>query len=282
MVLVTPPERVTGTPEVSSTHASRGSAAPGAPRGVSRTDDAAAKEYSPPYGGHCGTTTVAGPHRSAVASVAVDASDWDERYAGKELVWSAEPNRFVAEQVASLRPGTAVDLGSGEGRNALHLARLGWTVTAVDFSQVALDKGRAVAGDLPVRWVCADATAWVAAEPVDLVVEAYLHLEAGARRAAVGNAWASLRTGGTFLLVGHDTTNLTEGTGGPQDAAVLMTAQDVLADLDGLGASYEVVTAGRVARHVAEAGHQHPADPNSPDSPGRVAWDCLVRVLRTG
>ncbi|MFI2707106.1 class I SAM-dependent methyltransferase, partial [Nocardioides sp. CER28] len=79
--------------------------------------------------------------------------------------------------------------------------------------------------------------------------------------------------GGTFLLVGHDSTNLTEGTGGPQDPAVLMTAEDILADLDAAGASYDVVKAGRVARPVAEPGHEHAGD-------DRIAWDCLVRVIR--
>lgn len=210
----------------------------------------------------------------------VDASEWDARYAATELVWSAGPNRFVAEEVAGLPVGTAVDLGAGEGRNSIHLATLGWQVTAVDFSQVALDKGRSVAGDLPITWVCADATAWVAPEPVDLVMEAYLHVPPAARRRTTANAFASLRIGGTFLLVGHDTTNLTEGTGGPQDPEVLMAAEDILGDLDALcaslGASYEVVRASRVARPVAEPGHGHPGQE------GLVAWDCLVRVVRTG
>lgn len=202
----------------------------------------------------------------------MDARAWDERYAASELVWSAGPNQFVAEHTAGLAPGTAVDLAAGEGRNALHLARQGWRVTAVDFSPVGLDKGRAVAGDLPVEWVCADATAWVAPSPVDLVVVAYLQLPAPARRAAVGNAFASLRVGGTLLWVAHDSTNLTEGTGGPQDPDVLMTAADVLADLDSTQASYDVVTAGRVARTVTEPGH-------GDDTAARTAWDCLVRVV---
>ena len=208
----------------------------------------------------------------------VDASEWDERYAATELVWSAGPNRFVAEEVADLPVGTAVDLGAGEGRNSVHLATLGWRVTAVDFSRVALDKGRTVAGDLPITWVCADATTWVAPEPVDLVVEAYLHVVPAERRRTTANAFGSLRVGGTFLLVGHDTTNLTDGTGGPQDPDVLMTAEDVLSDLDlacgPLGASYDVVKAGRVARPVAEPGHQHH------EADERIAWDCLVRVVR--
>jgi SAM-dependent methyltransferase len=208
----------------------------------------------------------------------VDAREWDARYAASELVWSAEPNRFVAEEVADLPLGTAVDLGAGEGRNAIHLATRGWRVIAVDFSQVALDKGRTVAGDLPITWVCTDATMWVAPEPVDLALEAYLHLVPAERRRTIANAFTSLRVGGTFLLVGHDTTNLTEGTGGPQDPDVLMTAEDVLDDLDEVcasrGASYDVVRAGRVARPVAEPGHQHP------EAEERIAWDCLVRVVR--
>jgi SAM-dependent methyltransferase len=201
----------------------------------------------------------------------MDANAWDERYAASELVWSAGPNRFVAEELADLPPGTAVDLAAGEGRNAIWLARRGWSVTAVDFSQVALDKGRTLAGDTALEWVCADATAWRPPQRVDLTVVAYLQLPADQRRAAVRGAVESLAPGGTFLLVAHDSTNLTEGTGGPQDPAVLMTAEDVLADLDGL--PLEVVRAERVAREVSP-GDDHRGEP------AHTAWDCLVRVVR--
>ncbi len=207
----------------------------------------------------------------------MDADAWDERYAATDLVWSAGPNQFVAAECADLPPGTAVDLAAGEGRNAIWLARRGWQVTAVDFSQVALDKGARLAGDTDLAWVRADATTWQAPGPLDLVVVAYLQLPAGPRRAAHRNAVDSLRPGGTFLLVAHDSTNLHEGTGGPQDPTVLMTAADVLADLDGY--EVEVVRAGRVAREVAAATggdhHEHGGEP------ARTAWDCLVRVVRT-
>ena len=163
----------------------------------------------------------------------MDADAWDRRYADTELVWSATPNQFVAEELAELPPGRAVDLASGEGRNAIWLARRGWEVTAVDFSRVGLDKGRELAGDTPVEWVCADATTWRDPAAYDLVLLAYLQLPADERRAAVRHAFEALRDGGTFLLVAHDSTNLVEGTGGPQDPAVLMTAEDVLADLGG-------------------------------------------------
>ena len=76
----------------------------------------------------------------------MDADAWDQRYAASELVWSQEPNQFVAAELADLPPGTAVDLAGGEGRNAIWLASRGWSATAVDFSQVALDKGARLAG----------------------------------------------------------------------------------------------------------------------------------------
>lgn len=199
----------------------------------------------------------------------MDAEAWDDRYAAAELVWSGEPNQFVARECADLAPGRAVDLAAGEGRNAIWLARRGWEVTAVDFSRVALDKGRRLAHDVPVTWEVADATTWHGDGEFDLAVLAYLQLPAEQRRAAVRSAYAALRHGGTFLLVAHDTTNLTEGTGGPQDATVLMTAEDILTDLDGLDP--EVVRAERVARPVSAA-----------DGSVRNAYDTLVRVRRRG
>ena len=208
----------------------------------------------------------------------MDARAWDERYAGSDLVWSREPNRFVAQECADLPPGTAVDLAAGEGRNAIWLASRGWRAWAVDFSQVALDKGRELAGEHDVTWVRADATTWQPPEPVDLVVVAYLQLPAPERRAAVRGAVGMLRPGGTLLLVAHDSTNLTEGTGGPQDPTVLMTAEDVLGDLAGI--DVEVVRAGRVAREVGTPSGHHEHEGGHDGEPRRTAWDCLVRVVR--
>jgi SAM-dependent methyltransferase len=203
----------------------------------------------------------------------MDADAWDQRYSASELVWSREPNQFVASELADLAPGAAVDLAAGEGRNAIWLASRGWSATAVDFSRVALDKGARLASQagIEVRWVCADATTWQAPAPVDLVVMAYFQVPADDRRRAVRNAARMLRPGGTLLLVAHDSTNLAEGTGGPQDPAVLMSADDVLADL--AGTDVEVVHAGRVAREVSPGDEHRGAD-------RRTAWDCLVRVVR--
>jgi SAM-dependent methyltransferase len=208
----------------------------------------------------------------------VDAGAWDERYAGRDLVWSVEPNASVAQECADLPPGRAVDVACGEGRNALWLAGRGWTVTAADFSAVALDKGRALAAEQEhgdrVTWQQADATTWSPPADQDLVVLAYLQLEDGERRAAVRTAYDALRPGGTFLLVAHDRSNLAEGTGGPQDPTVLMTAEDVLADL--ADRAPDVLRAERVARQV----HPHGTHAR-PGEQAATAWDCLVRCVRT-
>lgn len=201
----------------------------------------------------------------------MDAASWDARYADSELVWSAEPNQFVAAECADLAPGRALDLAAGEGRNAIWLAGRGWAATAVDFSRVALGKGRSLPGGDAVTWVCADATSWTSDPVFDLAVVAYLQLSAEERASALGHAFDALAPGGTLLVVAHDSTNLTEGTGGPQDPAVLYTAEDVLADLG--DRPLEVVRAERVAREVAD-GHG--------EEPARTAYDCLVRVRRTG
>jgi SAM-dependent methyltransferase len=197
----------------------------------------------------------------------VDAEAWDARYRDSELVWSRGPNQFVEAELAGTPPGRALDLAAGEGRNAIWLAERGWQVTAVDFSQAGLDKGRTLAGDLHVEWVCADATTWTGDGSYDVCVVAYLQLAGDERRAAVRGAFGSLRVGGTLLLVAHDSTNLTEGVGGPQDPDVLMTAEEVLGDLD--GERFDVARAERVARQVVQ-----------PDGDTRTAYDALVRIVR--
>jgi SAM-dependent methyltransferase len=204
----------------------------------------------------------------------MDAADWDRRYASDRLVWSAGPNASVAAEAADLRPGRALDLGAGEGRNALWLAARGWQVTAVDFSWVGLDTGRALAApEDRVDWVHADVLVHdPGTATYDLALLAYLQLAPDQRRTAVRRAFAALRVGGTFLLVAHDATNLTEGTGGPQDPTVLFTAEEVLGDLD--GERFEVERAERVSRTVA-------ADAEHRGEPGRTAYDCLVRLVRT-
>ena len=198
----------------------------------------------------------------------MDAAGWDERYRAMDSVWGAEPNRWVAGELAGLPPGVAVDLACGEGRNALWLAGRGWRVYAVDFSGIAVSKGaeleRRMLGHNEVDWVAADVTEYVVPEPVDLALICYLQLPAEQRRSAVRNAATALAPDGTLFVVGHDSRNLTDGTGGPQDAAVLFTAADVAADLDDTG--LQIVKAGEVLRPV--------------DGAERPAIDAMLRAVR--
>ncbi len=199
----------------------------------------------------------------------MDAQDWDARYASAELVWGGRPNRWVEAELAEHPPSQALDLACGEGRNALWLAGRGWRVTAVDFSAVALEKGRTLesAQDLAaprIDWVCASALDYRPAQPVDLALLCYLQVSAGERRSAVVNAAGALAPGGVLLVIAHDSSNLHEGTGGPQEPGVLYTAADVSADLDGSGLVIDRAEA--VLRPV--------------DGAPRAAIDALLRAHR--
>jgi SAM-dependent methyltransferase len=162
---------------------------------------------------------------------------WDERYAAAELIWTAEPNRFLVAEVNGLAPGRALDLACGEGRNAVWLATQGWEVTGVDFSRIGLDKAHHLAQQhqVSVEWIRADVTTYQPPPSrFDLVAILYLQLPAEPLAAVLGNAVRALAPGGTLLLVGHDTTNHARGYGGPQDPAVLYSPDDIVTNLDGL------------------------------------------------
>lgn len=184
----------------------------------------------------------------------MDRTTWDARYAAApDLVWTAEPNRFVVRELAELPPGRALDLAAGEGRNAVWLAERGWRVTAVDFSTVAAQRGRRLADErgVTVSWVVADVRSYpLPVAAFDLVVVAYLHLPPADLAAALHRAVSALAPGGTLLVVGHDRDNLTGGVGGPQHPAVLHTPEGIVAELDGL----RVLRAGTERRPVTVDG----------------------------
>jgi SAM-dependent methyltransferase len=195
----------------------------------------------------------------------VNSSDWNRRYEGTELVWSIRPNRFLVAETEGMAPGRALDLACGEGRHAVWLAELGWSVRAVDFSEVAIDKGRllAEARGASVDWTVADLNEY---EPgsgtADLVLLFYLQLPPDERRRIVRKAARAVAAGGTFLLVAHDLSNLEHGHGGPGSPRVLYTPEDVVADLEDSG--LEIERAEPVERPVDE----------------HTAIDALVRARR--
>ncbi|MBO0853392.1 MAG: class I SAM-dependent methyltransferase [Nocardia sp.] len=219
----------------------------------------------------------------------MDASEWDARYAQSELVWGAPPNATVVQHLQGLErrlvlvpdaPGQpapefprALDLACGEGRNTLWLATHGWQVRAVDFSQVGIDKGRTVASRLSrsvrgrIQWQCADITDLPAAGvdgPFELILSVFVHLPADRRRTLLRAAAERLTPGGVLLILGHDSTNITEGFGGPQDPSILFTPDDIRSDLGNDG-KLRIEVAERVRR----------------ETEGRDAIDALVIATRT-
>jgi SAM-dependent methyltransferase len=177
----------------------------------------------------------------------VDASDWDERYAGADLVWSSGPNVWVRELCSPLTPGRALDVAAGEGRNAIWLVEQGWTVTAADFSPVAVSRIRDLAAARldedalrRLEAVVADATQPAPGTAYDLVLFSYLHLVREEWDRAVAAGVEVVAVGGRVLVVGHAHRNLTEGVGGPQDATILLDPEDVLASVAGLPVAVEL------------------------------------------
>nr|WP_244994096.1 MFS transporter [Actinomadura coerulea] len=133
---------------------------------------------------------------------------WDSRYAEHHHMWSGEPNAVLVQEAAGLEPGTALDLGCGEGADAVWLARRGWRVTAVDISGVALERAAGHAEEAGVAdrvdWQRRDLAASFPEGSYDLVSAQFLHSPADMPREEVLRAAAAaVAPGGTLLVVGH-------------------------------------------------------------------------------
>ncbi len=136
---------------------------------------------------------------------------WDERYREADQIWSGKVNAALADVAGRLDPGTALDLGSGEGADALWLAERGWQVTGVDISSVAVERAEQTARshDLPagqVRFFVADLTIWRPEQSYDLVVSSFLHSHGDFDRGAVmRSAKKYVAPGGHLLIISHAT-----------------------------------------------------------------------------
>jgi SAM-dependent methyltransferase len=135
------------------------------------------------------------------------ARHWDDMYRSRPRVWSGLPNPQLVAEAAGLEPGTALDLGCGEGADALWLAEQGWTVTAVDVSAVALERAaQHAAGSAAGRritWLQRDLDAWAPEEQFDLVSAQFLHSTEAPWQRPHRVAAEAVRPGGTLLIVGH-------------------------------------------------------------------------------
>lgn len=184
-----------------------------------------------------------------------DEAFWDERYRSRPALWSGEPNRYLISEAAALVPGTALDVGSGEGADAIWLAGRGWRVTAVDLSSVALERGAANAARAGqqvterIRWQHADLTTWQP-DRYDLVSAQYLHLPPAQRDPLFARLAAAVLPGGHLLIVGHHPSDLQTTVGRPSRPELLYTPEDLATSLDPLG--WEIVTADTPGREVTD------------------------------
>ncbi len=166
---------------------------------------------------------------------------WNERYSTRGMVWGTDANQFVATFAADLSPRRVLDLGCGQGRNSVWLARRGHTVTGVDQSDVAIAQARRLAADNGVRveFALADIVEDWTPPPAafDLVILSYLQLPAETRKVAHAKAATALAPGGTIFLIAHHADNPEHGVGGPPHPEVLFDETDLAGDFAGLAIS---------------------------------------------
>jgi SAM-dependent methyltransferase len=175
-------------------------------------------------------------------------------------MWSGEPNASLVSVVRGLEPGTALDVGCGEGADAIWLAGLDWKVTAIDVSKVALRRARAAAErvDVEVEWLHTGLLqATLPPGEFDLVSAQYPALLRTATHDAERSLLSAVAPHGHLLVVHHADVDVEEARSHGFDPKDYVCPADVASMLDD---GWEVVVDERKSRHVvagAEAGHTH-------------------------
>jgi 2-polyprenyl-3-methyl-5-hydroxy-6-metoxy-1,4-benzoquinol methylase len=148
-------------------------------------------------------------HERAHAPATAPAEFWENRYAASDRIWSGRPNATLVEVVAPLRPGRALDLGCGEGADAIWLAQRGWRATGVDIAPSAIDRAQSAAlearlSDARIRFVVQDLAQWHPVERYDLVTASFLQSPVALPRGEVlRRAAATVDPGGHLFLITH-------------------------------------------------------------------------------
>lgn len=181
---------------------------------------------------------------------------WDERYSTNEFIFGTEPNDFLKANIDKLKSGCVLCLADGEGRNGVYLAKLGFDVTAVDMSEVGLEKARQLAADngVEIQTVLADLNDFVI-EPNswDNIVSIYCHLPPPLRNKVHSASSQGLTEGGIFLLEAYTPKQLEmPGTGGPPVPELMFTAHMLKQDFQSL----ELIRTLETEREVNE-GSKH-------------------------
>ena len=185
---------------------------------------------------------------------------WDERYSGDGLVYGEAPNAFLAHMSDRLpNRGRALDIGAGEGRNALFLASRGLEVLAVDQSAIGMQKAQRLARErgLSLRTRVVDLQDFDA-EPgsFDVISSIFVHLPAALRASVHAGVGRWLKPGGVFVLEAYAPDQLSRTTGGPKDPSLLAPREAILAELAGLEIEHQAALVRNVSEgqfHTGEA-----------------------------
>jgi SAM-dependent methyltransferase len=180
---------------------------------------------------------------------------WDERYAQDGFVYGTAPNDHLANYLHLLpKDGPILSLAEGEGRNAVAMALAGCQVVGVDQSSVGLQKAQRLAAERGVA--ITTQVADLASFPIQPaawagIVSIFCHLPIALRKPLHAACVAGLRPGGIFILEAYTPDQLTYRTGGPQDAALLMTLDDLKDELAGL----DWIVAREITREIQEGAY---------------------------
>ena len=162
---------------------------------------------------------------------------WDERYSTKEYAYGKDPNQFLEENYKSIPKGKVLSLAEGEGRNAVFLARQGYSVTAVDGSEVGLGKAAKLAEEngVEIELIHADLNEYdIGENKWDGIVSIFYPLPSALRKPLYKKVAAGLKPGGVFLLEAYRPEQLQYGTGGGDSADTMTSKESLLHDLAGL------------------------------------------------
>ncbi|OZM71990.1 SAM-dependent methyltransferase [Amycolatopsis antarctica] len=211
-------------------------------------------------------------HRPTAGDHATNEEFWEAFYRDREQVWSGEPNAALVNETAGLTPGTALDLGCGEGGDAIWLAARGWTVTATDISQVALDRVARHAGEAGVAERVElrrhDLAVSFPAGTFDLVSAHFLHSYHDIPRERIlRNAAAAVAPGGHLLIVGH--LGFPPWEHNPHPEVHFPTPDEVVAALELPSGEWEVLVS-----------REHERIHDDPEGRPATRLDCTVKIRR--
>jgi 2-polyprenyl-3-methyl-5-hydroxy-6-metoxy-1,4-benzoquinol methylase len=169
------------------------------------------------------------------AAAIFEAPSWEERYSGEAKVWSGNPNPQLVAEASALTPGTALDVGCGEGGDVIWLARRGWRVTGADFAANGLARAAAHAAEAGVadrtEWWQVDARAFAAeGRSYDLVTSHFLHVPDGGMVEVTRRLAGAVAPGGHLLVVGHAPSHVFTQLSASHRAAMFL-AEDLLPGL---------------------------------------------------